>query len=58
MQYNALKQSFNQKMTESDWWIWNYFGEKDSLNKLSLNLTTEQSESFLSVFMEIYLLFH
>jgi len=45
-------------MTESDWWIWNYFGEKDSLNKLSLNLTTEQSESFLSVFMEIYLLFH
>jgi len=41
-------------MTESDWWIWNYIGEKDSLNKLGLKLTTEQIEDLLSAFMEIF----
>jgi len=41
-------------MTEKDWWIWNYIGEKDSLNKLGLNLNPEQIEDFLSAFMEIF----
>ncbi|KKL88027.1 hypothetical protein LCGC14_1928830 [marine sediment metagenome] len=41
-------------MTEKDWWIWNYTGEKESLNELGLNLTREQIENFLSAFMEIF----
>jgi len=40
-------------MTEKDWWIWKYIGEKESLNELGLNLTSEQIENFLSAFMEI-----
>ena len=42
------------KMIENDWWIWNYIGERDSLNKLGLHLTTEQIENFLSAFMDIF----
>jgi len=41
-------------MTENDWWIWKYIGEKDSLNKLGIHLTTEQIEDFLRAFMEIF----
>ena len=41
-------------MTESNWWIWNYIREEDSLNKLGLKLTTEQIEDLLSAFMEIF----
>ncbi|KKM93165.1 hypothetical protein LCGC14_1211130 [marine sediment metagenome] len=41
-------------MTENDWWIWNYIGDRDSLNKLGLHLTNEQIEHFLSSFMEIF----
>ncbi len=41
-------------MTDNDWWIWNYIGDRDSLNKLGLHLTNEQIEHFLSSFMEIF----
>lgn len=41
-------------MIESNWWIWNYIEEKDSLNKLGLNLTTGQIEDLLRAFMDIF----
>ena len=41
-------------MTENNWWIWNYIGDRDSLNKYEFNLTNEQIENFLSAFMKIF----
>ncbi len=41
-------------MTDLNWWIWDYIGDRDSLIKLGFNLTNEQIEQFLSAFIEIF----
>jgi len=41
-------------VTQSDWWIWKYIGERDLLNNIGLKLSSEQIDNFLNSFMEIF----
>jgi len=41
-------------MTEIDWWIWKYIGQRALLNNIGLKLSSEQIDNFLNSFMEIF----
>jgi len=41
-------------VTQRDWWIWKYIGERDLLNNIGLKLSSEQIDNFLNSFMEIF----